>query len=375
MVPRYGNTNVLVYILICSVLGSFTVMSCKGLSIGLKEIFSNKPSAPPIYTGAFAIIIIACIIIQMNYLNKSLDIFNTAIVTTVYYVLFTLFVMIASSLLFKELLNVSFQDFVGCLCGFSTIVCALCLIHFFKASGSTGNYDNDLLFLEAFGKESYNEQRRFSSRSAYKHDDHEFRKINHNNSQIIEKSQSEKNQNINCDLNEESQNDEEEIESLDYDTTSKYNMNIETTTTPFFKRLTNTMNLGGLGFSRLKNGNNRYYRYNKLTDSNEIENDHLKMQESYLNRSTTKFRNESNEPVKFILNTSKSPFENANESKFSPNTIKNKNSINNDKNNNSNNSNNNKNDDKTKLYALNERKEKLNKQLNDQHSSLISAES
>lgn len=66
--------------------------------------------------------------------------------------------MIASALLFKELLNVSFQDFVGCVCGFSTIVCALFLIQFFKtsndydlstsdkldSSSSSNNYDNNL---------------------------------------------------------------------------------------------------------------------------------------------------------------------------------------------------------------------------------------
>jgi hypothetical protein len=109
-------------------------MSCKGLSLGIKELFSRNPSVSTLYTYLFAMLVIICIIIQMNYLNKSLDIFNTPIVTTVYYVLFTLFVMIASALLFKEFLNISFQDFVGCICGFSTIVCALFLIQFFKTT-------------------------------------------------------------------------------------------------------------------------------------------------------------------------------------------------------------------------------------------------
>jgi magnesium transporter len=135
-VPRYGNKNVLIYILICSILGSFTVMSCKGLSLGFKEMFSDsleyKQSASFLYTYLFAFIVIACIVMQMNYLNKALDIFNTAIVTTIYYVLFTLCVMIASSILFKELTNLKFIDFVGCIAGFATIICALCLIHFFK---------------------------------------------------------------------------------------------------------------------------------------------------------------------------------------------------------------------------------------------------
>lgn len=152
MAPRYGNTNILIYILICSILGSFTVMACKGLSLGLKEMFSHTKSTENsyLYTYMFAFTAISLIVIQMNYLNKSLDIFNTAIVTTVYYVLFTLFVMIASSILFKELANISFQDFIGCICGFSTIVCALCLIHFFKVDDADDSIklDNQFKIIE-----------------------------------------------------------------------------------------------------------------------------------------------------------------------------------------------------------------------------------
>lgn len=145
LTPRYGSKNILIYILICSLLGSFTVMSCKGLSIGIKEILNQSLSVSYLYTYLFGIILIVCIMVQMNYLNKALDLFNTAIVTTVYYVLFTLFVMVSSSVLFKELLNLSFEDFVGCMCGFSTIVCALCLIHFFKSSNNSDeliSFDN-----------------------------------------------------------------------------------------------------------------------------------------------------------------------------------------------------------------------------------------
>lgn len=139
--PRYGNKNILIYILICSILGSYTVMSCKGIALGVKEILNENRYISYFYTFMFILTAVSCIIVQINYLNKSLDIFNTAIVTTVYYVLFTLFVMIASSLLFKEMLNVSFQDFLGCMCGFATIICALCLIHFFKTTANTNNLE------------------------------------------------------------------------------------------------------------------------------------------------------------------------------------------------------------------------------------------
>jgi hypothetical protein len=37
----------------------------------------------------------------MNYLNKSLDLFNTAIVSPIYYVMFTLLTIIASVIMFQ----------------------------------------------------------------------------------------------------------------------------------------------------------------------------------------------------------------------------------------------------------------------------------
>lgn len=137
--PKYGHTNVFVYILVCSILGAFTVMSCKGLSLGIKEMFFTQPSVSFAFTYFFALMVILCIIVQMNYLNKSLDLFNTPIVTTIYYVLFTLFVTAASAILFKEFLNVSLKDFVGCICGFLTIICALFLIQIFKINSEDEN--------------------------------------------------------------------------------------------------------------------------------------------------------------------------------------------------------------------------------------------
>ena len=146
LVPKCGNTNILIYMLICSILSAYTVMSCKGLSLGIKEIVNNKMTASYMYTLLFGLIALMLIVVQINYLNKSLDVFNTAIVTTVYYVLFSLLVMIASALLFKELANVSFKDFVGCICGFLTIICALLLIHFFKSN------EHEEQFMTTFSK-------------------------------------------------------------------------------------------------------------------------------------------------------------------------------------------------------------------------------
>ena len=41
------------------------------------------------------------VITQLNYLNRALDMFNTAIVSPIYYVMFTLFTITASLIMFK----------------------------------------------------------------------------------------------------------------------------------------------------------------------------------------------------------------------------------------------------------------------------------
>ncbi|GIY00373.1 hypothetical protein CDAR_583521 [Caerostris darwini] len=40
--PRYGSSNVVVYILICSMIGSLSVMECKGLGLALRETFGGS---------------------------------------------------------------------------------------------------------------------------------------------------------------------------------------------------------------------------------------------------------------------------------------------------------------------------------------------
>lgn len=52
-------------------------------------------------TYFFILQLALCISVQMIYLNRALDTFNTSVVTPIYYVFFTTFVIIASAVLFK----------------------------------------------------------------------------------------------------------------------------------------------------------------------------------------------------------------------------------------------------------------------------------
>lgn len=131
--PKYGSQNVVVYIILCSAVGSLTVMSCKALGVALKETISgvsNNFNSWLMYF--FFLAVVVCIFVQMNYLNKALDLFNTSIVTPVYYVFFTTLVIVASSILFKEWRQLDAEDVLGNLCGFMVVIIAIILLNAFK---------------------------------------------------------------------------------------------------------------------------------------------------------------------------------------------------------------------------------------------------
>lgn len=123
-----------IYILICSLLGAFTVTACQGFGIGLKELIDGRYTYSKWLTFLCAMVIICCIIIQMVYLNRALDLFSTPIVTTIYYVLFTSCVLITSGILFREWEKLSLMDILTCLVGFSIITCGLILINNYKTN-------------------------------------------------------------------------------------------------------------------------------------------------------------------------------------------------------------------------------------------------
>lgn len=107
-------------------------MGCKGLGIVIKQtVHGDIQLTNPVAWGLL-IAVLACIMTQMNYLNKALDIFNTSLVTPIYYVMFTTLTIIASAILFREWEVMNSKDTIGAICGFLTIVFGVFLLHAFK---------------------------------------------------------------------------------------------------------------------------------------------------------------------------------------------------------------------------------------------------
>lgn len=68
----------------------------------------------------------------MNYLNKSLDTFNTLLVYPIYYVFFTSVVLSTSVILFQEWRSMAAVDVVTTLGAFLVIVVGVAMLHLFR---------------------------------------------------------------------------------------------------------------------------------------------------------------------------------------------------------------------------------------------------
>ncbi|KAF5471143.1 hypothetical protein F2P56_011606 [Juglans regia] len=142
--PRCGHTNVLIFTGICSLMGSLSVMSVKALGTSIKLTFEGKNQLFYPETWFFMLVVATCVITQMNYLNKALDTFNTAIVSPIYYVMFTTLTILASVIMFKDWDDQSGGTILTEICGFIVVVSGTILLHatkdFERSSSFRGGY-------------------------------------------------------------------------------------------------------------------------------------------------------------------------------------------------------------------------------------------
>lgn len=75
--PKYGRKNPLIYISICSTTGSVSIMAIKAFGTALKMTFAGQNQFTHPSTYVFVIMIVGCILTQMNYFNKALSQFST----------------------------------------------------------------------------------------------------------------------------------------------------------------------------------------------------------------------------------------------------------------------------------------------------------
>ncbi|GAA5900126.1 hypothetical protein JCM6882_002619 [Rhodosporidiobolus microsporus] len=135
--PHYGQKNPLVYISICSVSGSVSVMAIKGFGVALKLTLAGHNQLWRAGTWIFAFTVAGCIAVQMNFFTKALDVFPTTVVNPLYFSFFSSATLLASIILFRGLNTSGAKDTLSLLAGLYIISLGVYLLNLSRSENES----------------------------------------------------------------------------------------------------------------------------------------------------------------------------------------------------------------------------------------------
>ncbi|KNZ57717.1 hypothetical protein VP01_208g4 [Puccinia sorghi] len=146
--PIYGTREPIVYISICSLVGSVSVMAIKGFGVAVKLTLAGSNQLTHLPTYVFAIVVAGCIVVQMNYFNKALDQFSTNVyvVNPIYYVCFSTATIVSSLILFQGFGTQDAVNTLSLLMGFFVTFLGVYLLNISRLdpTGTAQNEDRSL---------------------------------------------------------------------------------------------------------------------------------------------------------------------------------------------------------------------------------------
>eukprot|EP00708_Paratrimastix_pyriformis_P002666 GAFH01001417.1.p2 GENE.GAFH01001417.1~~GAFH01001417.1.p2 ORF type:complete len:532 (-),score=186.73 GAFH01001417.1:48-1499(-) len=119
--PRIANRHVVVYALICAVVGSFTVMGGKG---GSSLIQTTLSVSNQLFHPLPWILLVICgvtAVTQIRFLNKALLHYRSSEVIPVYYVLFTTGSILAGTILYQEFNDLTWYGTISFFLGVAVV--------------------------------------------------------------------------------------------------------------------------------------------------------------------------------------------------------------------------------------------------------------
>ncbi|KAI1464750.1 DUF803-domain-containing protein [Daldinia caldariorum] len=118
--PRYGNKTILIDLGLVGLFGGYTALTTKGVSSMLSSTLLKAFTTPVTY--GLIIILLGTAVMQVRYVNKALQRFDSTQVIPIQFVLFTLSVIIGSAILYRDFERTTAQQAVkfigGCLLTF-----------------------------------------------------------------------------------------------------------------------------------------------------------------------------------------------------------------------------------------------------------------
>ncbi|KAI8084729.1 magnesium transporter NIPA-domain-containing protein [Halteromyces radiatus] len=126
--PRWGSKNMLVYITVCSLIGSLSVVFTQGIGGTIVHSLAVENQFDDWFVYLVLALTIVTLMVEIIYLNKALNIFNTALVTPTYYVIFTTLTIVSATVFYRGF-EASGTDVTTCVFGFLIICSGVALLH------------------------------------------------------------------------------------------------------------------------------------------------------------------------------------------------------------------------------------------------------
>ncbi|CAG7955166.1 unnamed protein product [Penicillium salamii] len=131
--PRYGKTSMFVYISICSMVGGLSVVATQGLGSAILAQINGEEQFKHWFLYVLFVFVIGTLLTEIIYLNKALNLFNAALVTPTYYVMFTTATIITSAILFQGFKGTAVQ-ITTVIIGFLQICAGVVLLQLSKSA-------------------------------------------------------------------------------------------------------------------------------------------------------------------------------------------------------------------------------------------------
>ncbi|KAI2715359.1 hypothetical protein CBS147332_5013 [Penicillium roqueforti] len=131
--PRYGKSSMFVYIGICSMVGGLSVVATQGLGSAILAQINGEEQFKHWFLYVLFVFVIGTLLTEIIYLNKALNLFNAALVTPTYYVLFTSATIITSAILFQGFKGTGIQ-IATVIIGFLQICAGVVLLQLSKSA-------------------------------------------------------------------------------------------------------------------------------------------------------------------------------------------------------------------------------------------------
>jgi hypothetical protein len=129
--PRYGKKSMLWYLFVCSMIGGISVSVTTGLGAAIVETARGDNQFKFWFIYFLFGFIAVTLVVEVYYLNVALALFNTAMVTPTYYVIFTFFSILTSIILFQGL-HASVVQILTLVMGFLVICFGITILQLSK---------------------------------------------------------------------------------------------------------------------------------------------------------------------------------------------------------------------------------------------------